>query len=490
MIHRRCFSAGIPFLLGVATATLIGGWPAVRTAAADEAHRIQPYSENPRYWQYAGRPVLLLGGSDDDNLFQWSGGALAEQLDLLVSAGGNVIRNTMSSRDEGNLQPFAREGERYDLGRWNEAYWDRFENLLRQTHRREIIVQVELFDPWDLLGQIHGLREDLWELSPWYPDNNVNYTFDTTRLPRRAPRPVYRGGESVGEPHAFFHSVPAVNNDVELVGWQRRFVDRVLEHTLRYDHVLYCISNEIHTEYSPEWGWYWADHLRRRAEEAGTQIEVTEMHWALEMRHPAHRAVLDRPDVYSYFEASQNSFQRGQVNRDSLRFVYEYLAERPRPIHHTKIYGADTGPVWADSSRDAAETFWRNIFGGSASSRFHRPPAGLGLGEEARRHLRSVRMLTDAMDVFACRPHDDLLSDRAENEAYCLAQPGRQYALYFPDGGGVTLDLSVAEGAQQARWLDVAQSRWADEATLEGGSSVALSTPGPGPWAVLVEPQP
>ncbi|MCK4629645.1 MAG: hypothetical protein KAT56_11625, partial [Sedimentisphaerales bacterium] len=32
--------------------------------------RIRPYSENPRYWQYKGRPVLLLGGSKDDNLFQ------------------------------------------------------------------------------------------------------------------------------------------------------------------------------------------------------------------------------------------------------------------------------------------------------------------------------------------------------------------------------------------------------------------------------------
>ena len=32
---------------------------------------LQPWKENPWYWSYCGEPVLLLGGSDDDNLFQW-----------------------------------------------------------------------------------------------------------------------------------------------------------------------------------------------------------------------------------------------------------------------------------------------------------------------------------------------------------------------------------------------------------------------------------
>ena len=43
--------------------------------------RIRPYSENPMYWQYKGKPILLLGGSKDDNLFQIPD--LKEHLDLL-----------------------------------------------------------------------------------------------------------------------------------------------------------------------------------------------------------------------------------------------------------------------------------------------------------------------------------------------------------------------------------------------------------------------
>lgn len=33
--------------------------------------RIQPWVENPWFWQYKGKPVMLLGASGDDNLFQW-----------------------------------------------------------------------------------------------------------------------------------------------------------------------------------------------------------------------------------------------------------------------------------------------------------------------------------------------------------------------------------------------------------------------------------
>lgn len=56
--------------------------------------RIQPYAANSRYWQYQGKPVLLLGGTKDDNLFQIPD--LEAHLDLLASVGGNCIRNTMS----------------------------------------------------------------------------------------------------------------------------------------------------------------------------------------------------------------------------------------------------------------------------------------------------------------------------------------------------------------------------------------------------------
>ena len=66
------------------------------TEAMASEDTLQPWKENPWYWNYRAAPVLLLGGSDDDNLFQWPEKELGAQLDRLSNAGGNVIRNTMS----------------------------------------------------------------------------------------------------------------------------------------------------------------------------------------------------------------------------------------------------------------------------------------------------------------------------------------------------------------------------------------------------------
>jgi hypothetical protein len=455
-------------------------------ARGNEADRTRPYPGNPHYWQHKGKPVLLLGGSKDDNLFQIPD--LKEHLDEMVAVGANTIRNTMSDRPDHGFEVRAfhqRPDGTFDLEQWNEEYWRRFENMLRWTAERDIIVQIELWDMHDML------RPDYWAAIPWNPDRNVNYTFENTRLPRQPSQSVYRGGESVGRPHEFFCSVPALNNDEVLLGFQRRFIDRVLEHTLRYDHVLYCISNEIHTEYSPEWGWYWARHLRQRAREVGKGIEVTEMYWAPELTHRAHRDSLDRPEIYSFFEASQNSARLDpEENWNNLQFVYRYLKSQPRPINNTKIYGADGGSVWAGSTQNAQEKFWRNIFGGSASSRFHRPATGLGLSEAAKVHIKSLRILTDAMNVFVCEPRNDLLSDRSPNEAYCLAEPGRQYAVYFPDGGRVKLDVSEARGTLQVHWLHVGRSAWQEPQTVSAAGTLELKTPGKGHWAALVQLHP
>ena len=99
-------------------------------------NRIKPWAENGFYWQYKGKPVLLLGGSDDDNLFQWPSDKLRPHLDQIRAAGGNYVRNTMSDRHDGGweLYPFLRlENGKYGLKQWNPEYWARFEQFLRWT---------------------------------------------------------------------------------------------------------------------------------------------------------------------------------------------------------------------------------------------------------------------------------------------------------------------------------------------------------------------
>jgi hypothetical protein len=102
-----------------------------------------------------------------------------------------------------------------------------------------------------------------------------------------------------------------------------------------------------------------------------------------------------------------------------------------------------------------------------------------------------MRTLTNEMDVFTCAAHNDLLSDRKPNEAYCLANPGKEYAVYFPDGGRVHVDLGHTTGLLNGRWLDIARSRWAKERRMiRGGGKVFLIAPGNGHWVLWIVKDP
>jgi hypothetical protein len=93
--------------------------------------------------------------------------------------------------------------------------------------------------------------------------------------------------------------------------------------------------------------------------------------------------------------------------------------------------------------------------------------------------------------MFQCEPHNDLLRNRSWNEAYCTANPGVEYAVFFPDGGNVQLDISVAEGRSLTlRWLDIRQSRWSGTKMVSADEDGLLHLVTPveeGYWAALVQ---
>ena len=121
MFEMKRVVGRVPWMRIVGLAVLMVAAPSlVGVSAKGDADRIRPYEANPRYWQYRAKPVLLLGGSKDDNLFQIPD--LKEHLDEMVAVGANTIRNTMSDRpDHGfEVNPFhQRPDGRFDLERWN-----------------------------------------------------------------------------------------------------------------------------------------------------------------------------------------------------------------------------------------------------------------------------------------------------------------------------------------------------------------------------------
>ena len=127
-------------------------------------------------------------------------------------------------------------------------------------------------------------------------------------------------------------------------------------------------------------------------------------------------------------------------------------------MNAVKTYGADGGKFY--DSQEGVERWWRHVIGGAASSRFHRPPTGMGLAERAKASIMAARQLEAVTPFWELEPAQELLSEREENEAYLARKAGETYALYFTKGGSVMLDMSEMDGKTRLRWLNVSTGEW------------------------------
>jgi hypothetical protein len=66
--------------------------------------------------------------------------------------------------------------------------------------------------------------------------NNRNYDKARTKLPEEVPtHPIYRD-------NPFFWSIPMQDNNMRVLEYQQRFVDKLLSYSLDYPNVLYCME--------------------------------------------------------------------------------------------------------------------------------------------------------------------------------------------------------------------------------------------------------
>ncbi len=439
-----------------------------------DTRTLRPYRDNRFYWQYRGRPVHLLGASKDDSLFQVPD--LEKHLDDMAAVGANYIRNTMSDRPDHDFEvyPFKKlPNGKYDLNVWNDEYWARFARMLKLTHERDIIVQIEVWDRFDY-------SRGNWPPHPYNPANNINYTHKDSGL--AATYSSHPGSNR----QPFFFTTPKQRHNRALLPYQQAFVDKLLSHSLKYDHVLYCMDNETSGEEA--WATYWAEYIRVKATAAGKQVCVTEMWDDWNLKAERHSRTLDHPERYDFADVSQNNQKKGQEHWENFQWVRRQIAANPRPLNTIKTYGADGGRH--GNTQDGLERWWRHVIGGAASARFHRPNSGLGLSPLAAASVRAARKLESIVKPWEREPANDLLIDRAENEAYCSARRAGAYAVYFLGGGEVKLDLSSASGKFKLRWIDIRTGEWGKESEVVGGTALPLKTPANGHWLAIVARSP
>lgn len=71
----------------------------------------------------------------------------------------------------------------------------------------------------------------------------------------------------------------------------------------------------------------------------------------------------------------------------------------------------------------------------------------------------------------------------------CLGEVGREYVVYAPSGGTVTVDLTAAPGSFTARWFNPREGKFAEPFKIEGGGKRACPSPDGNDWVLHLTTQ-
>ena len=189
MRYLLSFTLLMGFLAGMEPSTSVAQQP--QSGPAAKTAGLQLCAQNPRYLAWNGKPTLLVTSGEHYGAVLNLDFDYRRYLDELQAAGlnhtrtftgvyredaasFNITHNTLAPAPEHYVCPWARSdqpgyaagGNRFDLTRFDEAYFARLKDFLKEAASRGIIVELTLFCP---------LYDDsMWNLSPMKASNNVN----------------------------------------------------------------------------------------------------------------------------------------------------------------------------------------------------------------------------------------------------------------------------------------------------------------------------
>lgn len=107
-----------------------------------------------------------------------------------------------------------------------------------------------------------------------------------------------------------------------------------------------------------------------------------------------------------------------------------------------------------------------------------------GRGDDSMVMLKGYAHMVDFFTSFEwwrTEPHDELV----DNGAFCLAEPGKLYAVYLPNGGSVTVKLQP--GRYQVSWFNARSGESLAVSAAEGPLWTSPTAPDSGDWALLLK---
>ncbi len=460
----------------------------------------QPLDIDPTYprWFKYGKDYLALSGNGLWTPISQTEYDLAEHNAHARKWGANSNRVALTAFCHIGLCPWERPGPgqandgkpRFNLDQFNDAYWKRAVAYFEDAKKQGIFPLIQVWDECSCESAPSG--EERWNKNPFNPDNNIN---DLPDLPR---------GVADGDRDNAFYNV----KNEKLMRYQDRFVREALDRLGRLP-VIWDVGNEVglDSRIGDDWIRHWADFFKAyEKEHPGVRILST-------IDCNLNNGYYDRINNFDVINvhgahgphATMPFHLKGQpdknpgdsrVNVKKLQADLEYWYNRyKKPLVNSRITSdPDRKRGIDDRPGNALET--RHILWGHFLSAAHfisfRNDAENSWAPQAlttERQQAQLRKFIDGFEFWKCTPRlEDIVKTP---DAVVLAEAGRQYTFYAPNGphfgNSFTADLSGAEGKTfQARWFDPRAGEFGEPFKVQPGKEVKFTLPSDEDWALLL----
>lgn len=418
---------------------------------------VEPISlneENPHYFNFRGKPTILITSGEHYGSVINLDFDYTAYLDELQSRGFNLTRTFAGAYVEfpgwykydanqplspapgrficpwqrSNEPGYINGGNKFDLTKWDEAYFARLKDFMSKAAERGIIVELSFFTSY-YNATYAGSSNDpdlLWKYSPLYRDNNINGIGDVPR------------------------TKALTMDDGNLQEAEDAYVRKIVTELKDYDNLIFEICNE---PYIQDLGSYeWQSHIAEVIQQTESEFGYTHL-------------------------LTQNISNGASVVTDPVAgvSVFNFHYSNPKAI----LLNYDINSVIGNNETDGMESnlflrveAWDFILGGGGlfnnldmSFSPATPAGGPPDGERAvlRSWISILQNYINGFDFIKMKPDTTLFkSDSVPSfSAEALSEPGVTYAIYLhktdlndTSENSVEFEIPLPPGKYTALWMN------------------------------------
>jgi len=443
------------------------------TAAQQPPLALHP--DNGHYLLFRGKPAVLITSGEHYGAVLNLDFDYKKYLDTLAADGlnntrtfsgayvepqgaFNIARNTLAPLEGRFICPWARSdepgyaggGAKFDLSRWDEAYFKRLRDFLAHASQRGVVVEMNLFCPM--------YEDKQWSLSPMNPRNNIQGIGPEDRT-----------------------DVFTLDKHAGLLEVQERMVRKIVDELKDFDNLYYEICNEPYFGgVTPPWQHHIVD-------------VITEAERELPQRHLISQniangsATIENPhphvSIFNFHYASPP---------DAVAVNYRL----------NKVIGDNETGFRGTSDAAYRMEGWDFIIAGGGlynnldysfvagheDGTFRYPKSQPGGGSPVlRRQLRILSEFIHGFDYLKMKPDNSVVKGGAGAgiSVRALVEPGRAYAIYIRSAPGAkeskpveALIVELPRAEYRIEWVNVLDGAILRQEQLEhSGGEAALMAP-------------